>query len=87
MTHAKRPFRVLSIDGGGMRGLYAASYLSSLEKQYAATRKAAALDIGKGFDLVTGTSTGGIIACGLAAGIPVDNIAKLYRDYGGRVFP
>ena len=61
--------RVLSIEGGGMRGLYSAAYLSLLARRYAEKRKLRDLDIGKGFDLIVGTSTGGILACALAADI------------------
>ena len=49
MTDEPRRLRVLSIDGGGMRGLYTAAYLSSLAQRYATTREVDALDIGKGF--------------------------------------
>ena len=68
MTDEPKLLRVLSIDGGGMRGLYTAAYLSSLVQRYAKTRGEVSLDIGKGFDLITGTSTGAIIACALALG-------------------
>lgn len=79
--------RVLSIDGGGMRGVYTASYLSALAKQIAARRNSGPLDVGKGFDLIVGTSTGGIIACALAAGVPLDAVADLYRLHGKEIFP
>lgn len=87
METGQKRVRVLSIDGGGMRGLYTAAYLSSLAKQYAANRKVPPLDIGKGFDLITGTSTGGIIACALAVGMPMDDVVALYRDHGREIFP
>ena len=80
MDSGDKPFRVLSIDGGGMRGLYTAAYLSSLVQRYSVTRGEAGLDIGKGFDLITGTSTGAIIACGLAAGV---SRGGLQRASGG----
>ena len=86
MSEPKR-LRVLSIDGGGMRGLYTASYLASLAQRYAATREVARLDIGRGFDLITATSTGAIIACALAAGIGPDRIVSLYREHGSQIFP
>ena len=76
------PFRVLSIDGGGMRGIYSAAYLAGLSDRFARERRAEALDIGKGFDLITGTSTGAIIACGAAAGLPMSKIVELYREHG-----
>ena len=82
-----RPLRVLSIDGGGMRGLYSAEYLASLVQRYVKTRGLAGIDIGRGFDLITGTSTGAIIACTLAAGVPVGRVAKLYRERGPDIFP
>ena len=80
-------FRVLSVDGGGMRGLYAASYLASLAQRYATTREVARLDIGRGFDLIAGTSTGAIIACALAAGLEPSRVVSLYRNHGPEIFP
>ena len=79
--------RVLSIEGGGMRGLYSAAYLSLLARRYAEKRKLQNLDIGKGFDLITGTSTGGILACALAADIPLERVVELYRKSGPYIFP
>ena len=58
MTEGTRRLRVLSIDGGGMRGLYTSVYLSALAKQAAARRNTSELDVGKAFDLIVGTSTG-----------------------------
>ena len=72
--------------GGGMRGYYAAVYLSMLSKHYAETRGVCRLDLGKGFDLICGTSTGAILACALATGSNLDDIATLYRTYGHRIF-
>ena len=60
-----KPYRVLSLDGGGMRGLYTASLLNTLSDRFGNQ-----LDVGKGFDLIVGTSTGSILAAGLVAGIP-----------------
>jgi hypothetical protein len=82
-----KPFRVLSLDGGGMRGTYTATYLSCLEETFARRRNEKSLDIGKGFDLIVGTSTGGIIACALAAGVPLPDVVQLYRKYGAAIFP
>lgn len=87
MTSRPTRIRVLSIDGGGMRGLYTALYLASLAQRYAVTRGVAGLDIGGGFDLIAGTSTGAIVACALAAGVPLDRVASLYRKFGRQIFP
>ena len=70
-----------------MRGLYTASYLASLGQRYAVTRKMGGLDIGRGFDLIAGTSTGAIIACALAIGIDPNRVVSLYRNYGPEIFP
>lgn len=81
-----KPFRVLSLDGGGMRGTYTATYLSCVADTFAKRRQAKSLDLGAAFDLIVGTSTGGIIACALVAGIPLTDIAKLYREHGRAIF-
>lgn len=80
-----KPFRVLTIDGGGMRGLYTASLLNFLVKRF--DSDVINPDIGKSFDLICGTSTGAILACGLAAGIPLDKIRNLYIEQGIEIFP
>jgi hypothetical protein len=80
-------FRALSIDGGGMRGLYTAAYLAELEAAYSTRRKVEGLDIGKAFQLIVGTSTGAIVGCGLATGIPPRKMMELYRQHGAEVFP
>jgi patatin-like phospholipase/acyl hydrolase len=56
----QKPFRVLSIDGGGVRGLIPLKILSEIEER-------TAKPIGTLFDLIVGNSTGGIIALGLTA--------------------
>lgn len=71
-------FRILSIDGGGVKGLYSATILEELEKRYGR--------IADYFDLICGTSTGGIIALGLSAGIPAKHIADFYRERGPLIF-
>src|SRR4051812_38010157 len=70
-----------------MRGIYTAAFLDHLITQFARTRGVECLDLGKGFDLITGTSTGAIVACALAIGRPMSEIVKLYRDHGREIFP
>jgi hypothetical protein len=71
--------RILTIDGGGIRGTFPAAFLANLEQD---------LDqpIGSYFDLISGTSTGGIIAIGLALGMSAAEILQLYEDKGPAIF-
>jgi uncharacterized protein len=71
--------RILSIDGGGIRGLIPAMVLCELEER--SPRPLVEL-----FDLVAGTSTGGIIACALAKGLTAREIVPLYRTEGPKIF-
>lgn len=86
MASEMPPFRVLSLDGGGMRGTYTATYLDQVAATFARRRELEALDIGGAFDLIVGTSTGGIIACALAAGVPLTEVVELYRRHGAAIF-
>ena len=79
--------RVLSIDGGGMRGLFSSTYLEGLIKLAKNRFGTDINDFGKQFDLIVGTSTGAIIGCGLAAGIPLEIISSFYADHGKEIFP
>ena len=71
--------RILSIDGGGVRGIIPAAVLASLE---ASTGKAAR----DHFDFLAGTSTGAVIAGALAAGIPAERLVSLYERRGRQLF-
>ena len=86
MTSSRQPFRVLSLDGGGMRGTYTATYLDRVASTFARRRGVEALDIGAAFDLIVGTSTGGIIACALAKGVPLSEVVTLYQEHGPKIF-
>lgn len=77
-----RPFRVLSLDGGGIRGIFTAAVLAELEQRHLAGRSIASC-----FDLIAGTSTGGILALGLAAGLTAQQLLDLYVERGSEVFP
>jgi len=75
-------FRILSIDGGGIRGVYPATFLAGLEERYLEGSSVAHY-----FDLIAGTSTGGIIAIGLAAGLRAAELRDLYVERGCEIFP
>lgn len=81
--------RLLAIDGGGIRGLAPALILAEIERL---TGK----PIASQFDIIAGTSTGAIIALGLARPSDDDasrpaftaiNLAELYQRHGSKVFP
>jgi hypothetical protein len=71
--------RILSIDGGGIKGVFPASFLATVEDS-----------LGKPvtdyFDLVVGTSTGGIIALGLGLGLSAKKISEFYLSHGPGIF-
>ena len=73
-------FRILSLDGGGIKGAFSASVLAALEET---TGKRCV----EHFDLITGTSTGGIIAIGLGLGKSATEIVEFYRQHGPTIFP
>jgi hypothetical protein len=73
-------FRILALDGGGIKGTFTAAVLASWEKD-------TGLHLCEHFDLIAGTSTGGILAIGLGLGLPAERILQFYRDQGPRIFP
>ena len=77
-----QPFRILSLDGGGIRGIFPAAVLASLESTYLGGDSVAEY-----FDLIVGTSTGGILALGLAAGMTAGELLDLYMTRGRDIFP
>ncbi len=78
-------FNILSIDGGGIRGVFPAKFLASIEEELV-RRKNPKTQVFQHFDLVAGTSTGGIIAIALALGIPAKVILDLYLKKAGTIF-
>lgn len=77
-----RPFRILSVDGGGIRGILPASILAEFE-----TRFLGGGSIAGHFDMIAGTSTGGIIALGLAHGLTARAVQTFYVERGPLIFP
>lgn len=73
-------FRILALDGGGVKGAYAASVLAGLEQ---ATGRLCR----NHFDLICGTSTGGIIALALGLGLAADQVCSFYAEKGAEIFP
>ena len=79
-TSSSDTFKVLSIDGGGIKGLYSSRILEHFENRFNC-------HIADYFDLICGTSTGGLIALGLSLDIPVGQISNLYSMRGKQIFP
>lgn len=77
-----RPFRILSVDGGGIRGVFPAAVLAELEGRFLGGGS-----IANHFDMIAGTSTGGIIALALAHGMTARQVLNIYLERGERIFP
>jgi hypothetical protein len=71
--------RILSIDGGGIKGVFPISFLAAIEQSVGGS-------IADYFDLIVGTSTGGIIALGLGLGLRAENLLEFYQDFGSHIF-
>ena len=73
-------FQILALDGGGYKGMFAAALLERLEADLG-------ISVVDHFDLITGTSTGAIIALGLGAGLTPGQITSFYVEHGEEIFP
>lgn len=80
-----KPFRILSIDGGGIRGVFPAMLLANYEAELK-SKGAENWQVYQNFDLICGTSTGGIMAIALGLGIPAIDIHKLYLENAHTIF-
>jgi uncharacterized protein len=74
------PFRILSLDGGGIRGIVAAKMLAAIEKEIKQP-------LNEYFHLIAGTSTGSILAAAIARGCSSEEIVELYRQKSSIIFP
>src|SRR6266436_2722254 len=72
-------FQILSLDGGGIKGLFSAAVLAAIEADLN-------VNIAEHFDLIVGTSTGGIIALGLGLGLRPRQIVDSYAKRGPSIF-
>jgi hypothetical protein len=82
---ATRPMRLLSIDGGGLKGLIPAEALIAIESQLD-TLTGRSLPLSDRFDLIGGTSTGAILAGGLALGLKAADLRDFYLKFGKEIF-
>jgi patatin-like phospholipase/acyl hydrolase len=72
--------RILTIDGGGIRGVFPISFLAEIEDRLGRP-------IADYFDLIAGTSTGGVIAIGLGLGLTAGELLQHYKEFGASIFP
>ena len=77
-------FTILSIDGGGIRGLIPAKVLAELERELKVKNPDKPLY--EYFDLICGTSTGAILAIAISLGIPAKDLAKFYKEHAQTIF-
>lgn len=75
-------FKILSLDGGGIRGVYTAELLRLCEEAWGNGRPLASY-----FDMIAGTSTGGIIGLALGLGLSTSDIFSFYKCDGRKIFP
>jgi len=73
-------FRILALDGGGIKGAFTASVLATLEELLGDS-------VSEQFDMIAGTSTGGILAIGLGMGLSPRDMLQFYRNRGPVIFP
>jgi patatin-like phospholipase/acyl hydrolase len=76
----KKEFKILAIDGGGIKGLYSSTILEHFEEKFNCL-------LSDYFDLLCGTSTGGLIALAASLKIPMVKISQFYQEEGPKIFP
>lgn len=74
----RKTARILSIDGGGIRGMIPATVIATLEKSLG--------PIASRFHMISGTSTGGILACALSKGSSAEDLIRMYQEHGSTIF-
>ncbi|MEG3837055.1 patatin-like phospholipase family protein [Microcoleus sp. AT8-B1] len=81
----KSPYNILSFDGGVIRGLLTAVLLEKLEEEL--QEKNPEKELKDYFDIIAGTSTGSLIACGIASGLSAKQLKGFYLENGMKIFP
>ena len=82
----KAPRKLLALDGGGIRGVLSLQILARIEELLIRESGRSDYRLADYFDYVAGTSTGGIIAAGIALGMPVAEILSFYLNNGPDMF-
>ena len=86
-----RKFRIFSCDGGGFRGYLTSLVIEKIEQELSSAvvtdKTESGLRLGDYFDMYAGTSTGALIACGLAFGKTAREIREIYEGLGKYIFP
>jgi patatin-like phospholipase/acyl hydrolase len=77
-------FKILSFDGGGIRGVLSARILQEVERQI---KEKTGKALPEYFDMIAGTSTGSILTAGVAKGLTSTEIIQIYKDSGESIFP
>ena len=81
------PIKILALNGGGVRGLFTISLLAELERVIEKREGLVDVKIGDYFDLITGTSIGGILALGLASGKSARELQTTFEENAPKIFP
>ncbi|MCF6188909.1 MAG: patatin-like phospholipase family protein [Cocleimonas sp.] len=74
-----KSFNILSIDGGGIRGIFPAHLLACMNERLG-------INILDSFDMVTGTSTGAIVAAGVVSNVDANDLVNLFKEKGSEIF-
>lgn len=83
---AGSPKKLLALDGGGIRGVLTIEILAEVEKLLQEAHGDESLTLGDYFDYIAGTSTGAILAAGLARGMRVSELRDIYQNHGKQMF-
>lgn len=87
MSTRSRNVKILSLNGGGARGLFTINVLAEIERIIELKTGQSGVKAGDYFDLITGTSIGGILALGLASGKSARELEAVFRAQAPLIFP